>query len=217
MASIKDIIQSNSTFLRNVFLTLISQLIITSLVVYVLRDYDQLVQSFYTWWVQVILFITMIILIFLMIVPNISNAIRFVLFTIFSLIFGILLARLNRVNKTVLMSALVGTVSVFIVMFFLGILTIYYKMDLNYLALFLFICLIMLIISGFIFMFCGVTSTTYKIYLYIGLVVFALYIMLDTNTMLKYRLKENNFVAGALSYYLDIINIFIRLISLSNR
>lgn len=213
---VKDIILNNATFLRNVFLTLISQLVITFLVVYSLRDREYLVKIFHVWWAQILLFITMIVLIFLIIVPNVSNTLRFVFFTFFSIIFGILLARLNRVNKSVLTSALIGTISVFVVMFLIGLYTVYYKTDLSYLAIFLFICLFMLIISGIIFMLCGVTSTTYKVYVYIGLVVFALYIMLDTNTILKYNVKENNFVSGALSYYLDLINIFVRLISLNN-
>ena len=210
---IKDIILNNSMFLRNVFLTLISQLIVTSLVVYALRDKEELIEKFHVWWVQILMFITMILLIFLMIVPNISNTLRLFFFTIFSIIFGILLARLNRVNKRVLTSALIGTISIFIVMFLIGLFTVYYKIDLSYLSLFLFISLIMLIISGLIFMLCGISSTTYRIYLYLGLIIFALYVMLDTNIILKYNVKNNNFVSGALSYYLDIINIFIRLVS----
>ena len=99
-------------------------------------------------------------------------------------------------------------------MFIFGILSVYYNFDLLGLGSILFFALLILILSNVIFLLCGVSSTAYKVYIYIGLVIFSLYIVFDTYLILKKY--ETDFVSGALSYYLDIINIFTKLVYINN-
>jgi FtsH-binding integral membrane protein len=213
---ITEIVADNSHLLKNIFLTLISQLLITFLTVYTLRSYPNISEAFYSSvLVLIVFFLVMIVLIFLMLNYNIPVVYRFVLFCIFSILLGVSLSRLNKVNSNVLTGALFSTISVFVVMFIFGLLSVYYKFDLTSLGCILFFALIMLIISNIIFLLCGVSSTTYKIYIYIGIIIFSLYIMFDTYVVLKDKRKD--FIIGALSYYLDIINLFVKFVSLGSR
>jgi FtsH-binding integral membrane protein len=60
-------------------------------------------------------------------------------------------------------------------------------------------------------MLCGVSSMGHKIYLYFGLLVFSLYVLLDTNQILTNSMYRNDFVSASMGYYLDILNIFTKL------
>jgi len=212
-SSLKELVSQNKTLFGKIFLTVISQLFITFITVYCLRGYPNIVEKIYSLGVFLCLFILSIFLIF-GILSTLPTSVRIVLFCLLSIILGLFLARFNKINKEVLTSSVLGTLSIFVVMFIFGILSVYYNFDLLGLGSILFFALLILILSNVIFLLCGVSSTAYKVYIYIGLVIFSLYIVFDTYLILKKY--ETDFVSGALSYYLDIINIFTKLVYINN-
>ena len=214
-SSLSNLISNNSEILKNVFLTLICQLFITFITVYALRKYPEISEKLYSSVLYMIFFfLGLIALIILILNYDIPIIYRFIFFCIFSILFGLSLSRLNKVNNEVLMSSLLSTLGVFIVMFIFGVFSVYYNFNLSGLGSILFFALTMLIVANVIFLICGVSETTHKIYIYIGIVVFSLYIMFDTFIILKDKRKD--FISGALSYYLDVINLFIRFGSAQN-
>ena len=63
----------------------------------------------------------------------------------------------------------------------------------------------------------GNYETYQKVFAVISLTIFMLYIIYDTNKiLLKYNNTNDYCIIGALDYYLDVINIFIDLLRLSD-
>jgi len=75
--------------------------------------------------------------------------------------------------------------------------------------------LLILILTSIVFMFMGTYSLLIKIFASAGLFLFSLYIVYDTNSILQ-RDYYGDFITASLDYYLDIINIFVNMISLGN-
>ena len=85
------------------------------------------------------------------------------------------------------------------------------KIDLSWLGILLFICLVALIIRYLIMFIYPVKKKTYMMINTFGIVLFSLFIMYDTNKILvRYKNTQVDCVRGALDYYLDLINLFIR-------
>jgi len=75
--------------------------------------------------------------------------------------------------------------------------------------------LLLLIIVRIVYMFIP-SSSTYKRYLTIfSLLLFSVYIMYDTNSILQ-RNYNGDFITASLDYYLDILNIFVNMLSYNN-
>ena len=207
--SISSILNKNGPFLSKVFIHLICQLIITAVVAYLMREKNISGLEFG------LIFIAQIILIFLILFINPVHIIyKIILFVIFSVSFGIILSPINKINKEILTSSLIGTILVFVVFFIIGVIVTSYGYDLSWLSTILLISLVLLIITGIISYFCNVSSTAHKIYLYFGLVIFSLYVLMDTNNILTKDIFRKDFVASTMGYYLDILNLFTKFIQL---
>ena len=86
----------------------------------------------------------------------------------------------------------------------------------SYLAGTLLLSLFVLIITGIISLCVGISSIAHTIYLYFGLLVFCLYILLDTNQILLNKRYRQDFVSASMGYYLDILNVFVKLLKIFN-
>lgn len=88
---------------------------------------------------------------------------------------------------------------------------------------YLFAALWGLILYGFIAaVFCRNFDTAYTIYAGIGVVIFSLYLVYDTQLIIggshkKYQFSLDDYVFAALNLYLDIINLFLFILELLNR
>lgn len=205
--TILSILNKNGSFLSKVFIHLICQLIITAVVAYLMRGKEISGLELF------LIFIAQMILIFLILFIKPGHYIyKIILFIIFSVSFGIILSPLNNVNREILIASLLGTITVFVVFFVLGLIVTSYGYDLSWLSAFLLVSLILLIFTGFITYFCNVSSTVHKIYLYAGLVIFSLYVLMDTNDILTKDIFRRDFVASTMGYYLDILNLFIKFV-----
>ena len=121
-----------------------------------------------------------------------------------------------KVNKEVLMAAVFGTLTIFILFFIFGLIITSYGYDISWMAGILLLSLFVLIITGIISLCVGISSVAHTIYLYFGLLIFSLYILLDTNRILLNKKYRQDFVSASMGYYLDILNIFMKLLQIFN-
>lgn len=210
MTSILSILNNNGEFLKKVFLNLILQLIITAITIYLFKGADV---SFLT---AFLLFIVTIIVMLLILLLNIPTVYKVLLFAIFSVCFGIIMSPVYKVNKEVLMAAIFGTLTIFILFFIFGLIITSYGYDISWMSGILLLCLFVLIITGILSLYFGITSIGNTIYLYFGLLVFCLYILMDTNQILLNKRYRQDYVSASMGYYLDIINVFMRLVQIFN-
>jgi hypothetical protein len=138
---------------------------------------------------------------------------KFILFSLFSAAFGILLAyRKYGLDSGVIRSALVGTASIFVTMFVFGVALIMSGIKLGFMtALILFFALLALIIISIVQYFIVQSSLLKKLIVIATLIIFSIYIVYDTNTILQ-RDYSGDFISASLNYYLDLINIFTALL-----
>ena len=139
---------------------------------------------------------------------------KFILFSLFSAAFGIILAfRKVGLDPNVIKSALVGTASIFVSMFIFGVALIMSNIQLGIkTALGLFFALLALIIISIVQYFIVQSSLLKKLIVITSLLLFSLFIVYDTNSILQ-RNYSGDFITASLNYYLDLINIFTALLS----
>jgi len=206
--SILTILNNNGPLLTKTFINLIFQLAITALTVYLLRNREVSGVA------MIISFVLLFIIMFPILISNLPVIYKIILFVIFSIAFGIILSPVNKVNKEVLTASVIGTISIFVVFFILGLIITSYGYNVSWLSGILLISLFVLIITGLISIFCGISSTGHRVYLYFGLLVFSLYVLFDTNQILTNSIYRKDFISASMGYYLDILNIFVKLLSI---
>ena len=201
---------SNKKFILLTFSNLILQLGIT----YYFMEYykEKLTNTQIIWlWIS---FFGLIIIIAMFPMPM---WLKFILFTIFSSLLGILLSSLKTmVSEQLIQFAVLGTISIYFIMLLIGIILIIFGIQLSlWVGLLLFYLLLSLILFELASIFLGNISQTHKIYGIIGLIIFSLYIIYDTNYILQ-RNYFGDFITASMDYYLDVINIFLSLINVYN-
>jgi FtsH-binding integral membrane protein len=160
---------------------------------------------------------TFIIIYFLALVPM-PSWLKFILFSVFSYIWGILLASFKiRINDNGLINmAMLGSIGIFAIMFLIGAILLATGISLGYqTGLFLFILLLGLLI-GQIFSLFHKSTMLVKSLAAFGIIIFSGYIIYDTNTILQ-RNYYGDFITASLDYYLDILNIFTKLVLLNDK
>ena len=211
--SFLKLLNDKKEFLIAVFANLITQLGITY---YVMMNYKSGAgqQGFMYWG----LFIVEILIILALALIPMPSWMKFILFSIFSACWGIMLSFMKvSVDPKIIQTALLGTMSIFGVMFLFGATLIMFGVKLGFqFAAFLFYALLLLIIVQIVTLFSGTSSMFIKGFSIFGLILFSLYIIYDTNNILQ-REYYGDFITASLDYYLDVLNIFIDLVSLNNR
>jgi FtsH-binding integral membrane protein len=212
MVKLSQLFNEKKQLLVSIFANLIVQLGITYYVmekIQISKD-NKLLNNFF------ILFIFQVSIILALVFLPMPIFMKFILFTIFSFSFGIMLSHIkDKVGPDIIKFALLGTVSIFAVMFSIGTYLIMSGIKLGYkTAIFLFYSLLLLILVRLFSLFTKSSQLT-KILSFIGLIIFSGYIIYDTNTILQ-RNYGGDFIRGSLDYYLDIINIFLDLININS-
>lgn len=163
--------------------------------------------------------LSFILIIILAIIPM-PIWLKLIVFTLYSIIIGLFLSTLKyTVSSDIIKTAIIGTLSIFLFMFIIGILLYYFEVYLsNIFGIFLIILLLIMIIVIIVLTLMDKYNIYNKLIAIILLIIFGIYIIYDTNRILQdYKYYENDFVTASIDYYLDIINIFINLIILNNR
>jgi FtsH-binding integral membrane protein len=137
-----------------------------------------------------------------MVFATLSIQVRFVLFTIISILFGSILGAARNLDKDTIQETLSDILGVFVAMFALGVISVQFNVDIFPLALLLFVGLIGLMVSR------AVVSKEKKGALSKAFViVFAMYILVDTNVILQ-RNYSGNFVDASFDYFTDATQMF---------
>jgi FtsH-binding integral membrane protein len=142
---------------------------------------------------------------------------KFILFSAFSYIWGILLASFKlKINDNDLINmAMLGTIGIFSVMFLIGGFLLATGIELGIKTGFLLFVSLIILIIGQIFSMFYKSTILVKSLAAIGIVIFSGYIIYDTNTILQ-RNYYGDFITASLDYYLDILNIFVKLTILND-
>jgi FtsH-binding integral membrane protein len=142
---------------------------------------------------------------------------KFILFCGFSYGAGYILSSLKVVaGEEVIHNAILGTMSIFGIMFALGLFMLLSGVKLGFrTGLILFYSLLFLILARLFNYFTAQSSEVAKGLTIFALLLFSVYVIYDTNTILQ-KNYQGDFVIASIDYYLDIINIFTKLVSINN-
>jgi len=206
-----SLIVSKKEFFILIFANLIAQLGITY---YIMQKTPAADKNAINFW---ILFGVQIILIFVLVLVPMPSWMKFLVFSVFSYTFGLSLARLKmKYDPAMIQAAIMGTIGIFGAMMAFGAFLIMSGIKLTYhFGLALLYSLLLLIIVRIVFMFIPSSSGTKRYLTIFSLLLFSVYIIYDTNRVLQ-RNYFGDFITASLDYYLDIINIFVNLLSYNN-
>lgn len=206
-AKVFNAMYEKRAFLARVFVTLFVQLCITYYVMNRKTNPDTNI---------VVLFIATIGIILILSYVPLSEPAKLLLFTIFSYLFGLIFSKIKEYrdddNNESINVAIMGAASVFLSMMVVGIALLAGGIRLGYkFGLLLFFSLLALIIARLVFFVTAGSGTRMsdarKAFSAVGIVVFALYVLYTTNSILQKNYRDN-YISAALSYYLDFINLF---------
>jgi len=207
LSQLFKLISEKKGFFALILATLISQLYITYYVSENIKVEEDDNKKFNKEILLAIIVVVVVILILAFI--TMPPWLKFILFSIFSGAFGVILGyRKSGVDPAIVKSALVGTASIFVTMFAFGVALIASDIKLGFkFGLGLCFALLLLFIISIVNFFIVESSPLKKIIVIASLLLFSIYIVYDTNSILQ-RNYNGDFVTASFDYYLDIINIF---------
>jgi FtsH-binding integral membrane protein len=196
-----------------VYLTLLLQLAITFSVIYINPKASPSTTEMIVCAISIFVLVIAIILIK-------NTTVKFILFLVFSMVTGFFLkAVTSHRHITNVNRVLISAIGVFVVFSVVGVILSYMGINLGWMGIILLCLLLASIVWSmvvFIFFDPKETSQTYKWVMWFGIIVFSLYVVYDTNRLLIGRKTDEDFVDHSLGFYLDFINIFTKILSLSN-
>tara|TARA_B110000305_G_scaffold226429_1_gene274045 strand:+ start:92 stop:676 length:585 start_codon:yes stop_codon:yes gene_type:complete len=145
---------------------------------------------------KILIMVSNVALLLSLIFVKMGIPIKLIVFTLMSISTGMLIHKISDMKE-----ALLEAVAIFVAMLFAGVVTVKMGYNLNTLGLVLFFALIALI-------FARILSPGKKKYTKIGMLIFALFVVYDTNQILQ-RNYAGNFVNASLDYFTDILNLLI--------
>ena len=196
-------------FLILVFSNLIAQLGITY---YVMQKTNNPNINFWP------LFFAQLIIIFVITLAPMPEFLKFLIFCLFSYIFGLMLSDLKKkYSSQTINVAVAGALSVFGVFLAAGIVLVAGGINLAYkFGSILFWLLLALIVARLVFVLGTNMNQANKILSFIGIILFAVYVLYDTNIILQ-RDYSGDFITASMDYYLDILNLFTSFLHSNNK
>lgn len=212
-SNFSSILNNKKKLMIMVFANLITQLGIT----YYVMTKTKVTQADSHNFKHLLLALSTLGIIYLLAVVPMPSWLKFILFSAFSYIWGILLASFKlKINDDNLINmAMLGSIGIFGIMFLFGSFLLATGIELGFkTGCFLFFSLLALIIAQ-IFSLFHRSTLLIKSLAAIGIVIFAGYIIYDTNVILQ-RDYYGDFITASLDYYLDILNLFLKLAILND-
>ena len=205
-----DLVNVKKVFLLQVFSNLIVQLGITY---FVMQRTTNVRTNKHLLWLG-----SFVILIAMMLVPM-HPVLKFILFSAFSAMLGLILSSLKSAfSSEAINMSIMGALSVFAAMIGTTVALIVGGFKLGYkFGAFLFWALLALIVARLMVALGGTAgmSQINMAFSVIGIILFALYIVFDTYTILQ-RNYAGDFITASMDYYLDVINLFINMVDPSS-
>jgi FtsH-binding integral membrane protein len=205
-------VKAKQGFLFAVYAVLVAELVLTFVIFSYLRKHDlKIVHQ--SMWVYLIVILGLVLVLSMIPMPS---WLKLCIFSILSVIIGAYLQVISdKVSDKVIKHALYGTIAIFISMSLIAVLLAAMGVDLSFMGMILLGALLGLFIASIIVMLIGNASKTIiKALLWIGLVLFAIYTIYATNIILQPS-YSGDFIDASIDFYLDFINIFTRILALS--
>jgi len=158
-------------------------------------------------WYSLLAFLVALLLIVVMCLP-IKIWMKFLVFCLFSLVQGYTLASIP-IHDTILQFAFYGALSIFVSM--IGISSIITMLGIQIgprVGLGLFYALLIFLLFIIFNIFTGQVAN--KLLALVGILLFSIYIVYDTNKILQ-RDYKGDFISASLDYYLDFLNLFVNI------
>jgi FtsH-binding integral membrane protein len=208
-----SLVRDRSGFLLSVYGLLFVQLLITYAVVLVLRKHPDVyakIHKFVFLW-----FVLGLVLILTIGLAPIPAWLKLVLFTCFSVVLGFnMLAASTKVGDELVRAALMGALGIFVVMSLIGFALAGLGVNLSFMQFAMTVALLGLIIGMLIAWLMRASSKVVKAILVVSVVLFSVFVSVDTNTMLMD--VNSDVVMSAVRLYLDVINLFQDLVGLGS-
>ena len=200
------LLTQKGTFLAQVYSNLLFQFIVFYLTFSLLRKNNALRTHLQTYFLVYTLFFLVVSL--LLIFAPLGLVSRFLLFTLFSLLAGVLFLRFRLLPDDVITSVFYQVGGAFLIMTLVGFLSTLLGYNLAWLGLALLFGLIGLLVFQIVNILGQEREKRQKgdILSRIGVVIFTLYILYDTNAMLQ-RDYRGDFIQAGLNLFLDSINL----------
>lgn len=201
-------IQPQYKRVRDAYILLALQFLVTILVVKVIRDnpkYYDLIRTY-----SAIPIILSFILLFTIELGHFSQSMKLLFFTLFSICLGMLcIATSNFIPDGVIFSSLKATFALFVSLSIVGWICYKFGVNLSRLHFILLIALIGLLIG---ILFSSYTPRNRKVIFTFGIIIFSVLIAVDTYDLLTEKRKD--IVSDALGLYLSVINLFQHILGL---
>jgi len=207
-------IEIRLAFVRKVYTILFTQILATTIVGGLLSQSDSAIFWVQTnvWAFYVSLFGTLIVL-GLLYWKRHSHPMNFGLLGLFTLMEAFTLGVVTAFyDNVIVLQALLITTGVFLG---LTLFTLQSKYDFSGMGPWLFGGLVALLMTGLVGMFIPFSSTLSLIYAIGGTLLFSGYVVYDTY-LINSRLSPDEYIIGAISLYLDFINLFLSILRLLN-
>lgn len=214
-SSFTTLLKGKERFLIKVYGILLFQLIITFSIIYSFREHPVLSKITH----QTLLLYTLITIgiLLIMILIKMPVWLKFLFFCLFTSSIAAMLHSISvylpieTVNQ-----ALYGAISIFVVMTLVAIVISYQGINLSWMGIYLLGSLIALIIGSIMALFINPQShgMLHKVLVILGLILFSIFIVYDTNVILQKNYNGDS-IQASLDFYLSFINIFTRLLTLN--
>jgi len=209
-----SLLKEKTGFLAAVFSSLIFQIFLVFSILKFIPPDDILVHNIKKY--GILLFIIQLALVVCISVIPMQMTLKFVLFTMFSAITGLILKfALQNISHEIIETALIATAVIFVRFLVFGLIVSGFGIDLGFLGLFLFVLLLLVVIVRVVMLFMKTSSAFNKGITIVTLMLFSVFIVFDTNQILQ-RNYDGDFITASLDYFLDMINIYINLVSYMN-
>ena len=209
LVSFNKLLKKKQDLLKCVFSSLIFQLCITAFIVFYLQENStilNILKSNYLY--SIALFLIGLFIIFILSSDKLSFNTKFMFFMFFGIIQGILLGSFKQYfPEDVVKSALISTITIFIMFLCIGFTIVYFNYDITWMGIYLLLALLALLVYRISLIFIPVEYNFKKIMFVISILLFSIFIIYDTNVLLL-KGKNKDCISFAMDYYLDILNIF---------
>lgn len=209
LVSFNKLLKKKQDLLKCVFSSLIFQLGLTAFIVFYLQENNTIlntIKSNYLY--SIALFLIGLFIIFILSSDKLSFNTKFMFFMFFGIIQGILLGSFKQYfPEDVVKSALISTITIFIMFLCIGFTIVYFNYDVTWMGIYLLLALLALLVYRISLIFIPVEYNFKKIMFVISILLFSIFIIYDTNVLLL-KGKNKDCISFAMNYYLDILNIF---------
>jgi len=211
VTSFGKLLIARKKFICAVYCVLCLQLIITFIVAKYLRTH----QTVYKYSIQFFIPLLLIPFIILFALPYFTESGQFILFCVFSFILGILsIGASQYISSEIIEVAIASTIGVFVGMTIVGLGLAALGYDLSLFAFILLGVLIGLLVVRIVMLFLPVNSYMYRNVAIFSVVLFSIFVGVDTNRMLQ-KNYDIGIIQTAMGFYLDIENIFTNFVAMN--